>query len=151
MQGWQDATRAILATIVLCTAFGLGRAEAEPTAETIALGKALSDTGDCGSCHTADHAKPFAGGKRIDTPFGGIYSANLTPDRGTGLGEWSDNEFYHALHDGVARDGSRYYPAFPYPNFTRITRDDALAIRAWLATLAPVSNKPPSPELSWPL
>jgi len=151
MQGWQDATRAILATIVLCTAFGLGRAEAEPTAETIALGKALSDTGDCGSCHTADPAKPFAGGKRIDTPFGGIYSANLTPDRDTGLGAWSDDDFVRSLRLGVAPNGSRYYPAFPYPHFTKMIRGDMLAIRAYLGTLPPVRNTPPPPQLRWPL
>jgi mono/diheme cytochrome c family protein len=151
MQGRQGATRAILATIILCTAFGLGRAEAEPSAETIALGKALSDTGDCGSCHTADPAKPFAGGKRIDTPFGGIYSANLTPDRDTGLGAWSDDDFVRALRFGVARDGSRYYPAFPYPHFTKMTRGDMLAIRAYLGTLPPVRNTPPPPQLRWPL
>src|SRR6202158_3228129 len=151
MQGWQGATRAILAIMILCTAFGLGRAEAEPSAETIADGKALSDAGDCGSCHTADPAKPFAGGKRIDTPFGGIYSANLTPDRDTGLGAWSDDDFVRSLRFGVAPDGSRYYPAFPYPNFTKFIRDDILAIRAYLATLAPIRNQRPQAELRWPL
>ena len=95
---------------------------------------------DCASCHTADPAKPFAGGKRIDTPFGGIYSPNLTPDRDTGIGAWSDEDFYRALRYGVAPDGSRYYPAFPYPNFTKLIRDDILAIRAYLATLTPVRN-----------
>ena len=151
MQGWQGATQAILATIILCTAFGLGRAEAEPSAETIALGKALSDTGDCGSCHTADPAKPLAGGKRIDTPFGGIYSANLTPDRDTGLGAWSDDDFVRSLRFGVAPNGSRYYPAFPYPHFTKMIRGDVLAIRAYLGTLPPVRNTPPPPQLRWPL
>jgi mono/diheme cytochrome c family protein len=143
--------RAILATILLCTAFIIGRAQGEPSAETIARGKALTVAADCAGCHTADPSKPFAGGKRIDTPFGGIYSPNLTPDRETGLGAWSDEEFYRALHDGVARDGSRYYPAFPYPNFTKITRDDVLAIRAYLATLTPFRNIKPPPELRWPL
>ena len=143
--------RAILATILLCTAFTIGRAQGEPSAETIARGKALTVAADCAGCHTADPSKPFAGGKRIDTPFGGIYSPNLTPDRETGLGAWSDEEFYRALHDGVARDGSRYYPAFPYPNFTKITRDDVLAIRAYLATLTPFRNIKPPPELRWPL
>ena len=83
-------------------------------------------------------------------PFGGIYSPNLTPDRETGLGAWSDDDFYRALRFGVARDGSRYYPAFPYPHFTRLTRQDILAIRAYLATLTPVSNAPRAPELRWP-
>ena len=143
--------RAILACFLLCTAFVSGECRAEPSAEIIAHGKALTDAGDCASCHTADPAKPFAGGKRIDTPFGGIYSPNLTPDRDTGIGAWSDEEFYRALRYGVARDGSRYYPAFPYPNFTKLIRDDILAIRAYLATLTPVRNTPKPAELRWPL
>ncbi len=117
----------------------------------IARGKALTDAGDCYSCHTADPAKPFAGGKRIDTPFGAIYSPNLTPDRETGLGMWSDRDFTRALHEGIAPDGSRYYPAFPYPNFTKLVREDILAVRAYLATLKPVRNEPPPPQLRWPL
>ena len=120
---------AVLGTALLCTAPACNRARADPPPETIARGKALVDAADCASCHTADPAKPLAGGKRIDTPFGGIFSPNLTPDRETGLGAWTDDEFYRALHEGVARNGSRYYPAFPYPNFTKITRDDVLAIR----------------------
>jgi mono/diheme cytochrome c family protein len=143
--------RAILATLVLCTAFGLGQARAEPSVETVARGRALTDAADCGSCHTADPAKPFAGGKRIDTPFGGIYSANLTPDRDTGLGGWSDDDFVRALRYGTAPDGSRYYPAFPYPHFTKMIKPDVLAIRAYLETLPPVKNTPPPPQLRWPL
>jgi mono/diheme cytochrome c family protein len=147
--------RTILAGLLLCTAFAVGSAHAqlkeEPTAEDIARGKALTEASGCASCHTADPAKPFAGGKRIDTPFGGVYSLNLTPDRDTGLGAWSDDDFYRALRFGVARDGSRYYPAFPYPNFTKLTRQDILAIRAYLATLTPVKSAPRAPELRWPL
>jgi mono/diheme cytochrome c family protein len=138
--------------VLLCTASVYGAARAtEPSPEMIARGKALVILGDCASCHTADPAKPFAGGKRIDTPFGGIYSPNLTPDRDTGIGAWSDADFARALREGVAPDGSRYYPAFPYPNFTKLIRDDILAIRAYLATLTPVHNSPPPPELRWPL
>jgi mono/diheme cytochrome c family protein len=151
VQGRFRAMRAIPAIMVLCSAVALGQAQAGPSAETIARGKALTVAADCASCHTADPAKPFAGGKRIDTPFGTIYSPNLTPDQDTGLGAWSDAEFYRALHYGVARDGSRYYPAFPYPNFTKLIRDDVLAIRAYLATLTPVRNTPPPPQLRWPL
>ena len=145
------AVRAILAILFLCTAFACGHAQTQPSAETIARGKKLTDAGDCASCHTADPAKPFAGGKRIDTPFGGIYSPNLTPDRDTGIGAWTDVDFHRALHYGVARDGSPYYPAFPYTNFTKLIRDDVLAIRAYLGTLAPVHNARPPPELRWPL
>src|SRR5213078_4844148 len=149
MQGHRTG-RAILFCLLLCSAFAAREGSAEPSAETIARGMALTAAGDCASCHTLDPAKPFAGGKRIDTPFGDIYSPNLTPDRETGLGAWSDDEFYRALRFGVARDGSRYYPAFPYPNFTKLTRQDILAIRAYLATLTPVSNAPRAPELRWP-
>src|SRR4030088_1300108 len=143
--------RAILAVVLLCTASAYGKALAEPSAETIARGQALTVAADCSSCHTADPAKPFAGGKRIDTPFGGIYSPNLTPDRDTGIGTWSDDEFYRALRYGEDPDGSRFYPAFPHPNFTKLIRDDILAIRAYLATLTPFRNTAPPPELRWPL
>jgi mono/diheme cytochrome c family protein len=151
--------RTILAGLFLCTALAMGAGHAqlklqpiaEPiTEEDVARGKALTEAGDCASCHTADPAKPFAGGKRIDTPFGGIYSANLTPDRETGLGAWSDDDFLRALRLGVGRDGTRYYPAFPYPHFTRLTRQDILAIRAHLATLTPVSSSQRAAELRFP-
>ena len=99
---------------LLCTAFssglGLGQAQADPSEETIAHGKALAIAGDCASCHTADPAKPFAGGKRIDTPFGAIYSPNLTPDRETGLGAWSDEDFVRAFR---SRRGARRLALLP--------------------------------------
>lgn len=155
MQGRRQTMRTILAGLVLCTALVTSAVRAqpagEPSDEDIARGKALTVAGDCASCHTADAAKPFAGGKRIETPFGGIYSPNLTPDRETGLGGWSDDEFYSALRFGVARDGSRYYPAFPYPHFSKLTRQDIFAIKVYLATLAPVKNTAPAPDLRWPL
>jgi mono/diheme cytochrome c family protein len=147
--------RAILPVLFLCTAFTVAETQTPPSqeilAETIAHGKALTEAADCASCHTADPAKPFAGGKRIETPFGGIYSANLTPDRDTGIGGWSAEDFRRALHDGVSPTGARYYPAFPYPYFTKFTRPDLFAIKAYLATLTPVSNRPPPPDLHWPL
>ena len=158
----QGSMRTILAGVFLCTAFAVadghaqpktepkGELKGEPTAEDVARGKALTEAGDCASCHTADPNRPFAGGKRIDTPFGGIYAPNLTPDRETGLGAWSDDDFYRALRFGVARDGSRYYPAFPYPYFSKLTRQDIFAVRAYLATLAPVRNEPRPPELRFP-
>jgi mono/diheme cytochrome c family protein len=143
--------RAILAIVLLCTASAFNLARAESSSETTARGQALVVAAGCASCHTADPAKPFAGGKRIDTPFGAIYPPNLTPDRDTGIGGWSDDDFYNALRNGVAPDGSRYYPAFPYPYFTKLTRQDLLAIRAYLATLTPFGNPRRQPELRWPL
>lgn len=149
MKWTRHSVSAILAALVLCGA--LGRADAaEPSAETIARGKALVVAGDCAGCHTAEPAKPFAGGKRIETPFGDIYAPNLTPDRETGLGMWTEAHFYQAMRFGVAPDESRYYPAFPYPNFTVLVRDDISAIRAYLGTLDPVRSTTPPAEPRFP-
>ena len=145
--------RYTLAVLSLCTAaLSAGSLRAEPPApDVVARGHSLTDAADCASCHTLDPARPFAGGKRIDTPFGAVYSPNLTPDRETGIGAWSDDDFYRALHEGISPSGARYYPAFPYPYFTKLTRDDVLAIRAYLATLKPVRHSAPPPDLIWPL
>ncbi|QPF82368.1 cytochrome c [Bradyrhizobium genosp. L] len=151
MQRRYRAATAILAALILCGAFATPARAAEPSDDVIARGKALAVAGDCAGCHTADPAKPFAGGKRIDTPFGAVFSPNLTPDRDTGIGGWSNDEFVRALRTGVSPTGAHYYPAFPYPYFTRLIRDDILAIRAYLGTQAPVSNTAPPPELRWPL
>ena len=95
--------------------------------------------------------KPFAGGRPLATPFGVIHSPNITPHRQTGIGAWSDDEFYRAMHEGISRDGRRLYPAFPYPHFTHVARRDVDAIRAYLATLEPVPTAPPRNELPFPL
>jgi mono/diheme cytochrome c family protein len=126
-------------------------AHAETDFDRIQLGRYLTDAGDCVACHTKAGGKPFAGGAPLATPFGVIYSPNITPDRETGIGAWSDDEFYRAMHEGISRDGSRLYPAFPYPHFTHVTRSDVDAIRAYLATLEPVSSTPPRNELPFPL
>jgi mono/diheme cytochrome c family protein len=114
-------------------------------------GKYLAAAGDCQSCHTAPAGRPFAGGRAVATPFGTIYSPNLTPDRDTGIGNWSEEDFYQAMHSGLAPDGQRLYPAFPYPYFSKMTREDVLAIRSYLQTLAPITNKRPPLEIVWPL
>ncbi|MBR0711153.1 cytochrome c [Bradyrhizobium liaoningense] len=143
-----------LAGLALCSAVAgtvtSAAHAAEPSPELISYGKALVEAGGCAGCHTADPARPFAGGKRIDTPFGVIYAPNLTPDRDTGIGAWAEADFTRALRYGIAPDGSNYYPAFPYPYFTRMTKDDTLAIRAYLGSLAPVVSRNKPPELRWP-
>ncbi|MBR0930340.1 c-type cytochrome [Bradyrhizobium diazoefficiens] len=139
-----------VAGLALCSAVAGMALAAEPSPELIAYGKTLVEAGDCAGCHTADPARPFAGGKRIDTPFGAIYAPNLTPDRDTGIGAWTDADFVRAVRNGIAPDGSNYYPAFPYPFFTKMTKDDTLAIRAYLGTLAPVVSRNKPPELRWP-
>lgn len=123
----------------------------EQSFEQVQRGKALVDAGDCVACHTQDQKKPFAGGRPIKTPFGTLYSPNITPDRETGIGAWSDEDFYRAMHEGVGPDGARLYPAFPYPYFTKMKHDDILAIRAYLNTLEPISSPRPENKLQWPL
>jgi hypothetical protein len=111
----------------------------------------LAEAADCVACHTQDEDRPFAGGRAIETPFGTIYSPNITPDRDTGIGAWSDEEFYQAMHAGIGPDGTRLYPAFPYPYFTKMTYDDVMAIRSYLATLQPIRETRPANKLMWPL
>ena len=95
-------------------------------------GEYLVRAGNCFSCHTAVGGQPLAGGRAIATPFGTFYSPNITPDPETGIGRWTDAEFLKALREGARPDGANYFPVFPYPTFTRITDNDALAIKAYL-------------------
>lgn len=115
----------------------------------IERGRYLAVAGDCVSCHTADGGKPFAGGKAIETPFGKLLAPNITPDMETGIGAWSDAKFYHAMHDGKSGN-ERMYPAMPYPYYTKVTRQDVQAIRAYLATASPVRNVVHSNQLHFP-
>ena len=107
----------------------------------IARGKALATAGDCVACHTAPGGTPFAGGLALQTPFGAIMTANITPDNTTGIGGWSTDDFARALHDGRRPGGAYLYPAFPYPYYTKVTRADTDAIYAYLRSLAPVVNR----------
>lgn len=118
-------------------------------ASTVARGKYLVRVGDCASCHTAKGGKPFAGGFPVPTPFGKIYSVNITPDRETGIGNWTEQDFYRAMHSGISADGSHLYPAFPYPWFTKATRADVDAIKAYLDTLTPVHREDTPNQLPW--
>jgi mono/diheme cytochrome c family protein len=144
------AVLASIALVWLALAAPGARAES-PSFATIQHGRYLVEAGDCAGCHTADPAQPFAGGFPVETPFGTIYSSNLTPDRETGIGAWSDEDFWRAMHLGVRADGARLYPAFPYPNFTKLSRDDVDAIRTYLSTLTPIRNTPPANDITWPL
>jgi mono/diheme cytochrome c family protein len=113
-------------------------------------GEYLARAGDCVSCHTAPGGKPFAGGLYMPTPFGEISTPNITPDKTTGIGDWSDDNFYRAMHEGIGRHGEYLYPVFPFPWFTNVSRDDVLAIKAYLFSLAPV-NAPRAPlKLAFP-
>jgi len=120
-----------------------------PTAEQKARGAYLALAGNCAGCHTAPGGAAYAGGRAIGTPFGLLYAGNLTPDA-AGLGGWSPDHFWRALHNGRSRDGRLLYPAFPYPHFSRISRADSDALFAWLTTLRPVSGRPPPNALRFP-
>jgi mono/diheme cytochrome c family protein len=113
------------------------------TAAVLARGEYLTRAADCAACHSTSNGKPFTGGLPFKLPFGTIYSTNITPDRETGIGSWSDDDFVRALHRGIAPGGRYLYPAFPYTSFTAMSRDDALSIKAYLFSLKPqhVANK----------
>ncbi len=119
--------------------------------DQVERGRYLTTMGDCIACHTAPGGKPFAGGRDIETPFGHLLSPNLTSDQATGIGAWTDDEFVRAMHEGVDREGRHLYPAFPYVYYTHVTREDALAIRAYLATVPPMVNKVVTNQLPFPM
>lgn len=121
-----------------------------PASAQISRGRYLATLGDCIACHTRKGGAPFAGGRPLETPFGTILSANITPDRETGIGNWAADQFYRALHEGIANDGTHLYPAFPYNYYTRITRADSGAIFAYLRTLKPVHSNPKRNQLPFP-
>src|SRR3984885_1794996 len=118
-------------------------ADIVPTPELVARGEYLARAADCTACHNAPGGKPFAGGLPFKLPFGTIYSSNITADLETGIGSWSDDDFVRALHRGIAPGGLHLYPAFPYTSFTAMSREDALAIKAYLFSLPPqpVANR----------
>ncbi len=120
------------------------------TPEQIERGRVLALAGNCASCHTARGGEPYAGGRAIGTPFGAVYAGNLTPDPAHGIGRWSPEHFWRALHEGRGFDGRRLAPAFPYTEFTRLTRADSDALYAWLRTLRPVAQPNRAHELRWP-
>ena len=116
----------------------------------LSRGEYLVKAGDCAACHTDEGGAPFAGGFPVPTPFGTIYSTNITPDKETGIGNWTSDDFYKAMHEGIAPGGKHLYPAFPYPWYTKLSRGDVDAIRAYLLTLKPVHQENKPTELPWP-
>src|ERR1700720_2828654 len=121
------------------------------SAEQVGKGEALSAVGHCAACHTKLGGQPFAGGYRINTPFGAIFGTNITPDRKTGIGVWSLEAFTRAMREGVDRDGSHLMPAFPYYAFTKLSDDDVKALYGYLLTRPAVSSTAPANTIPWPL
>ena len=128
-----------LALALICSA-----ATAEPN------GRYLTILGDCAACHTERPAQPFAGGRALISPFGTFYTPNITPDRETGIGSWSADEFWQVLHEGRSRTRGRLYPAMPYPHYTMYSRAESDAMYAYLRSLEPVSHTPPEHEIGFP-
>jgi mono/diheme cytochrome c family protein len=135
-----------------CVALAQGAASpfGGPGASAVQRGEYLARAGDCISCHTATGGAPFAGGYRIDTPFGALLAPNITPDNDTGIGRWSADDFWRALHHGVNKHGQDMYPAMPYDFYTRLSRRDSDDIFAWLRTVQPVANKVDVNQLRFP-
>lgn len=142
----------LLALIVLCAAAAgaivamnlrgedplPAQAEAfQSTPQLVERGRYLALAGNCAGCHTTRGGEPYAGGMPIETPFGTVYSSNLTPDDKAGIGSWSSAHFWRAMHNGRSKEGRLLYPAFPYPSFTQVTREDSDAIYAYLRSVPP--------------
>tara|TARA_R110002073_G_scaffold195786_1_gene354823 strand:+ start:2878 stop:4182 length:1305 start_codon:yes stop_codon:yes gene_type:complete len=114
------------------------------------LGAYLTRAGNCMGCHTTKGGQPFAGGRRLSTSFGIFVTPNITADKETGIGHWSEDDFWQALHQGKSRDGRLLYPAFPYTEYTKMTRQDANAIFVHLQSLPPVSQSNPPSDIRFP-
>jgi mono/diheme cytochrome c family protein len=138
----------VAASLMACfTATSVAQAD---DADLIARGEYLARAGDCTACHTAPEGKLFAGGRAMPTPFGTIYTSNITPDPETGIGKWSVDDFYKTMHEGRFPDGGLIYPAMPFASYTKVTRADSDAIYAYLRSVPAVKQKNREHELSFP-
>ncbi|MGB8633377.1 MAG: cytochrome c [Xanthobacteraceae bacterium] len=120
-------------------------------ADLVKRGAIFATIGNCAVCHTAPGGREFVGGRAVPTPFGTIYSTNITPDTETGIGSWPSDAFSRAMRRGVRRDGAHLYPAFPYDHFTLVSDSDNDALYAFLMTREPVRATPPANQLPFPL
>jgi mono/diheme cytochrome c family protein len=125
-------------------------ARADAASDLVTRGEYITRAADCMACHTAPNGTPYAGGRAFALPFGVLYSPNITPDPTTGIIGYSDDDWVSMLHDGVGRGGKHLYPAMPYPSYTLMSRDDALAIKAYLTSLAPVKATIPENQIRFP-
>ncbi len=148
LSGWRSLlSGAALAGASLLASFsarGEDAKPAQPDSSLAAKGEYLARAGDCIACHTAPEGKLFAGGRPMPTPFGTLYTSNITPDRETGIGTWTADQFYAMMHTGRFPDGGLLYPAMPFGSYTKVTRPDSDAIFAYLKIIPPVrqANRP---------
>ncbi|HCF1031834.1 TPA: cytochrome c [Pseudomonas aeruginosa] len=133
-------------------ACGIAQAAAAPDPTLVRQGEYLARAGDCVACHTARDGKPFAGGLPMETPIGAVYSTNITPDRKTGIGDYSFEDFDRAVRHGVARSGDTLYPAMPYPSYARVSEADMHALYAYfMHGVEPVEQPNKASDIPWPL
>ena len=116
------------------------------SSELVARGEYLVTAGNCASCHTTQDGEFMSGGLSFETPFGTIYSTNITPDPHTGIGSWTKIDFLNSLRHGVRPNGDHLYPAFPYNAYTKASDGDILAMFAYLKSIKPVNKKPRWPR-----
>jgi mono/diheme cytochrome c family protein len=142
----------LAAAAVSWGAFGNAHAQTADTAnaDLIARGKYLAQAGDCVACHTAPAGKLFAGGRAMPTPFGTLFTSNVTPDNETGIGKWTTDQFYSMMHTGRMPDGGLLYPAMPFASYTKVTRQDSDAIFAFLRSVPAVNQKNRPHDLKFP-
>ena len=157
------ATVAGVAVIAVAAAFAYASAPSETRAiqatapvgneqALIEAGRYVAVASDCIACHTAPGGKPFAGGRAIASPIGNMYSTNITPDKATGIGNYSLNDFDRAVRHGIARDGTSLYPAMPYPSYARMNDGDVRALYAYfMKGVEPVAAANHANDISWPL
>jgi len=147
----RETERLTAALAAIFLALG-GIAARAADADSAARGAYLATAAGCADCHTdaKNGGRPYAGGRALTTPFGTFYAPNITPDVDTGIGQWNDAQFLNALREGVSPDGSNYFPVFPYPSFTKITDDDARAIKAYLFAQPAVRQSNRAHDVAFP-
>ncbi len=143
-------TLLITGTLLIVSAVVAGEAHTASNKEQAHRGEYLARAGNCMGCHTTRGGEPYAGGRRLNTPFGEFITPNITPDNETGIGRWDAEDFWQALHHGKSKDGRYLYPVFPYTEYTKVTRQDADAIFAYLRSLSPVVQTNPSHKIRSP-
>jgi mono/diheme cytochrome c family protein len=136
--------------VLLCLSAACTASAQTAPSDPVARGAYLAIAGDCAGCHTPAGSQSPSGGVPVQTPFGSIDAPNITPDNSTGIGTWSDDDFYRLMHEGIRRDGSYVYPVMPIDGYTKVTRDDVLAIKAYLFSLPPVHSAPATNHLGFP-
>jgi mono/diheme cytochrome c family protein len=144
------STRALVAIAAASVVGVWAQPKSTSTGDVVSRGEYLARAGDCIACHTAPEGKLFAGGRAMPTPFGTIYSTNITPDPQTGIGDWTADQFYQMMHTGRSPDQGLLYPAMPFASYTKVTREDSDAIFAYLRTVSAARQQNRPNDLRFP-